>query len=199
MKRAHSTSAAIIAFCFSVLLFAQSTHAAVTYYGGGWNVNGFGGPVSGNAFAQFMENGTQVQLNLDVQGPSYFGVFGTVSPSVLELVGTRNADQSITFNPVSGHPTYGNVSAAVNSTGAISMQWLGMPLNEIITASGPVTSVISPANLELDFALVAQATIALKFPGSIDMRSVPEPTLLCPFAVALALACRRRFRARDTA
>ncbi len=171
-----------------LLLSVSPARADVLVYAGTWFNQTF--MSTGPASATIERNLPQVTFTLDLDG----NVFGGSNPTPLVMNGMLNPDMSVTFAPVVGHPTYGDVTGSMSATGAINAAGTNVPGGFItgVTLTGQRT----PTDIDLSYVVTfAQGAPAN---GVINMDLIPEPALGASAAFVVLLGGRRARHPRPT-
>jgi hypothetical protein len=128
----------------------------------------------GDAHALLTVNGPAVTFTLDLDG----NVLGGPDATPLTLTGTRNPPNlAVMFDPVSGHPTYGDVTASTDNTGRFTGQARNVPSPFIDSVD--LTGQFGLELIHLDYTVYFEprpgAGTAV---GIIELVLVPEPGLM---------------------
>ncbi len=167
-----------VALIFSVVSVAN---AASIDYVGQWHNTTFNS--TGAATATVTTALPAVQVSLDLDG----NVFGGQNPTPLVLTGSMNPDASVTFNPVTEHPTYGNVAASINSLGVLTADCTAVP-GQVATVH--ITGQTSPTLIDLTYGINFESG-RFDATGTIIMRATPEPTSVIGLSALLTIRRRR--------
>lgn len=167
----------------ATFLMSSSAFAAVTEYEGSWTNQTFGS--TGAAHGVLNISPPTISFSLDLDG----NVFGGTDPTPLVLTGTLNPDMSATFNPVVGHPTYGDVTGSATATGQLSATGTNIP-NQFITGFS-MSGQFTPAAINMTYTVTFPQGAPAN--GIIQMNVVPEPLSAGGvWAVSMIALMRRR-------
>ena len=177
-----------IALLFVVVLsalLASFASAQTNLYTGSWTNTTFGS--TGGASAILTSTPPSFTFTLDLDG----NVFGGSNPTPLTLVGTMNPDGSISFNPVIGHPTYGDVTGSVSPTRAITAMAINVPGPQVESVA--LNGQFIPGAIDINYSVNFEAAGVPPAQGFIDLNLVPEPAS----AGLLVLGCLAMLRRRQ--
>jgi hypothetical protein len=175
------------AFLVAVLVPTWSALGQTSVYTGSWTNTTFGSTGPANAVVDVV--GNLITFTLDLDG----NVFGGSNPTPLVVTGTRNPDGSATFNPVLAHPTYGDVTGGLSSTGGITANGVNVPGPTVSSVS--LTGQFVPGSIDFNYVVTFEPGAGGGTAnGIIDLNLVPEPGLASVAAGACFVAAGRRGR-----
>lgn len=157
----------------------------VMLYEGTWENTTFGS--SGDAFFEIEIVGSTMTVTADMAG----FVFGIGDPDPLVISGTVNPDGSASLE-ATDHPTYGDVSATIDSAGNIAAELTDVP-DAFITGATATGQSFDGSTFHADYTVTfAQGDPAV---GTVDADLVPEPVTVGLFSLGLGgMLVRRRWR-----
>lgn len=179
-----SFSALLLISLLSVLSVAPRAYAQAGLYTGSWTNTTFGS--TGAADAEVIISPPNVSFMLDLDG----FVFGESDPTPLTLSGLLNPDGTVSFTPVMGHPTYGDVTGSVTAAGVITATGANVPSPNIDHVS--LSGQLSPGAIDINYAVHFEAAGVPPALGFIDLNLIPEPVSASLLLLAPLMLRRRR-------